>query len=263
MFQWYQDAEVCFVFLSDFEWDPDRTDSEKLEKLRACRWFTRGWTLQELIAPKNIRFYDHSWKYFGSKVSMLSDLVEITRIPKRGLKSADRPSRICVAQKMSWAASRVTTRVEDMAYCLMGIFDVNMPLLYGEGRKAFRRLQEEIIKSTHDLSLFAWTSTENSLGVERSMKDGTQFRGVLASHPSEFASCHDIFSTESQFSDGGFVLNNIGLSQTQASPPVPAECKFGKAKHKRSHFRKAAALSSSAQVCQAAATLSSSSILRS
>ncbi|KAK0655719.1 hypothetical protein B0T16DRAFT_424448 [Cercophora newfieldiana] len=124
MFKWYQNAKVCYAFLSDF---PASADSN--EALEICRWFTRGWTLQELIAPRDVTFFRQDWT--------------------KPLRS------IAVAQKMSWAAFRETTRVEDMAYSLLGIFDVNMPMLYGEGEKAFRRLQEEIIRSTSDLSILA------------------------------------------------------------------------------------------------------------
>lgn len=93
---------------------------------------------------------------------------------------------------MSWAANRDTTRPEDEAYCLLGIFDVSMSMIYGEGSKAFQRLQEEILRKTTDLSIFAWKATERLIGVDR-------FRGILAQSPSEFADCGDIELLNSQF----------------------------------------------------------------
>lgn len=118
--------------------------------------FTRGWTLQELIAPANVTFFDSQWKARGNKTSLATELSTITNIDVCLLEGSRSLEYFSVAQRMSWAASRVTTRIEDTAYCLMGLFDINMPLLYGEEEKAFRRLQEEIIRSTTDLSIFAW-----------------------------------------------------------------------------------------------------------
>ncbi|KAL8325642.1 hypothetical protein RB597_008750 [Gaeumannomyces tritici] len=117
--------------------------------LSHCRWFTRGWTLQELLAPLQVHFFGKTWQYLGSKVSgigssigLTRELESITDIPFAVLDSSRPVIDFCIAQRMSWAAGRVTTRKEDKAYCLMGLFDINMPLLYGEGAKAFQRLQE-------------------------------------------------------------------------------------------------------------------------
>ncbi|KAM7215963.1 heterokaryon incompatibility domain containing protein [Rhypophila decipiens] len=201
MYKWYQQSEICYAFLEDWspEWDwadlsplaydeistgdrwiiRERTTSDGY-KASPLKWFTRGWTLQELIAPAKVQFYDSKWSMRGSK-SDRDDLVAeylsgITGIRLdilvNGSESALR--RVPIGQRMSWAAHRETTRTEDLAYCLLGIFQVNMPMLYGEGKKAFLRLQEEIIKSSTDLSIFAWLQDPD---------DNVDARGVLSHHP--------------------------------------------------------------------------------
>ncbi|KAG4410914.1 hypothetical protein IFR04_015945 [Cadophora malorum] len=155
MYQWYSNAVVCYVILEDLPIDGDIQES-----LAGCRWFSRGWTLQELIAPKYVEFYDAGWNYQGSRTDFLQSISSCTRVPADALEGILPPKSYSIAQRMSWAASRTTTRVEDMAYCLLGIFDVTMPLLYGEGLKAFRRFQEEIIKRNNDLTIFAWETPE-------------------------------------------------------------------------------------------------------
>lgn len=129
---------------------------------------TRGWTLQELLAPTSVRFFAEDWKFIGTK-DFLSDLLSrITGIDAATLKG--RPVREeSIAKRMSWASKRVTTRVEDLAYCLIGIFGVNLPLLYGEGERAFIRLQEEIMKSSDDQSLFAWEVNSKIENVPRQL----------------------------------------------------------------------------------------------
>ncbi|KAK4457972.1 heterokaryon incompatibility protein-domain-containing protein, partial [Cladorrhinum samala] len=151
MFQWYGDADVCYAFLSDVDGseDPHSPDSG----FQKSRWFTRGWTLQELIAPPIVIFYDEDWDEIGSRAKLQSLIVSITNINAEYFETMDL-SQFSAAQKMSWASNRQTTRVEDMAYCLLGLFDINMPLLYGEGEKAFLRLQEEILRQSEDDSLF-------------------------------------------------------------------------------------------------------------
>ncbi|KAG8158230.1 hypothetical protein KVR01_011991 [Diaporthe batatas] len=180
MFKWYMEAAVCYVYLTDVSDDGS---------IMGCRWFDRGWTLQELIAPTSVKFYNQEWHYINDKVSLSLQLATITGIdeallrcgqntgmeppligqqdtkPRKqsyGTQRACTVSRLhqlrdyCVAQKMSWASRRQTTRDEDMAYCLMGLFEVNMPLLYGEGgSKAFFRLQREILNTTQDQSILA------------------------------------------------------------------------------------------------------------
>ncbi|KAK1700745.1 heterokaryon incompatibility protein-domain-containing protein, partial [Colletotrichum godetiae] len=154
MFRWYKRSWICFAYLSDLN---DLASSATfLENLGASRWFTRGWTLQELIAPKTVTFYNASWQVLGSKETLSPFLSSITGIDEAILTGKAPLLKVPAATRMSWASKRQTTRTEDSAYCLLGIFDINMPLLYGEGDKAFARLQSEILQDTNDLSLFAW-----------------------------------------------------------------------------------------------------------
>ncbi|KAK4444042.1 HET-domain-containing protein [Podospora aff. communis PSN243] len=179
MYRWYARSTICYVYLSDL---PAATSLEA--GLSCCRWFTRGWTLQELIAPRDIDFYDQEWHRRGEKSLLLRDLSSITGIRESVLCHEEPLSAISVAERMSWASTRQTTRVEDISYCLLGIFGVYMPMLYGEAENAFRRLQEEIIKSIPDVSILAW---------RRPRTDGPQTRtgeriysSVLAASPSAF-----------------------------------------------------------------------------
>ncbi|KAM5546210.1 hypothetical protein V8D89_000336 [Ganoderma adspersum] len=155
MYQWYALADVCYAFLSDVPAEEDHWAEDSL--FRACRWFTRGWTLQELIAPLFVMFLAQDWAAIGSKDDLAELVMEITNIDYNALLHIEPLDKFSVAQRFSWAANRETTRVEDRAYSLLGIFDINMPTLYGEGERAFRRLQEEIMRRTPDQSLFAWT----------------------------------------------------------------------------------------------------------
>jgi hypothetical protein len=145
MYKWYKNAQQCYVYLYDV---PEKhwTKSD---------WFTRGWTLQELIAPSRLGFYDFKWTKLGTKEGFKDDISRITGI-RESILSGLTPLLVPVAEKMSWVSRRQTTRIEDTAYCLMGIFDVNMPLLYGEGSKAFQRLQIEIIRRSNTYTIFAW-----------------------------------------------------------------------------------------------------------
>ncbi|KAK4226012.1 hypothetical protein QBC38DRAFT_240783 [Podospora fimiseda] len=153
MFRWYQNSAICYVHLADVSWSADMTAVQ--EQLSKSRWFTRGWTLQELIAPKTVRFYAGDWRFIETKATLRGFISSLTNIDPHILLGGDLET-ISVARRMSWASKRQTSRAEDLAYCLLGIFDVNLPLIYGEGLKAFRRLQEAIMLKTHDQSLFAW-----------------------------------------------------------------------------------------------------------
>ena len=145
MYRWYEASVICFAFLSDVN---------TTARMESSIWFTRGWTLQELIAPREVVFFDHEWNSLGSKEYLYEDLSRWTSIDRDILRGQPL-SRYSVAQRMSWASKRVTTRLEDQAYYLLGIFGVNMPMLYGEREKAFLRLQEEIIKQSDDHTIFA------------------------------------------------------------------------------------------------------------
>jgi hypothetical protein len=133
MYKWYQNAEVCYVYLSDvasYE-DPRELESNFVRS----RWFTRGWTLQDLIAPSTVIFFADDWQEIGTKPSLQEVISAITGINANILLGDDLESA-SVTQRMSWASKRKTARSEDLAYCLLGIFGVNMPMLYGEGERA-------------------------------------------------------------------------------------------------------------------------------
>ncbi|OTA93199.1 hypothetical protein M434DRAFT_40110, partial [Hypoxylon sp. CO27-5] len=160
MYQWYQDSALCYAYLSDtdkneFPYVPSMSDNDEPQ---VSKWFTRAWTLQELIAPSRIHFYGRKWKNIGRCEGTIAGIVSIvTKIPQPLIPGDVPLSKYSAAQKMSWAAYRRSTRPEDIAYSLLGLFDISMPLLYGEGaRRAFIRLQEEILKETDDHSLLCW-----------------------------------------------------------------------------------------------------------
>ncbi|KAI1623441.1 heterokaryon incompatibility protein-domain-containing protein [Exophiala viscosa] len=172
MYRWYRRATVCFVYLSD------------RDQLKASRWFSRGWTLQELLAPTGpVLLLDRDWRGISTKRRMSDLLADITQVPASLLKGTTDLAEFSVAQKMSWAARRRTSRIEDAAYCLLGIFGVNMPLLYGEGWKAFARLQEEILRVSEDRSIILWHE-ETELADRYGL-----CTGLLAPSPACFERC--------------------------------------------------------------------------
>jgi hypothetical protein len=162
MFRYYSQAVVCYAYLADVKWaDAIPSSGSQATALansfKKSRWFTRGWTLQELLAPSKVIFYSASWNLIGDREEWRHEISDITSIHYSALTQGTRDfTKFSIAQRMSWAASRETTREEDVAYCLLGIFGVHMPLLYGEGSNAFIRLQEEIMRNSDDQSIFAW-----------------------------------------------------------------------------------------------------------
>jgi hypothetical protein len=168
-------------------------------EFRNSRWFKRGWTLQELLAPPTMIFFDEGWVEIGTKVGLRTLISSIT-----GIGNLFSFKNACVAQKMSWASKRKTTRPEDMAYCLMGLFKVNMPLLYGEGGKAFYRLQLEIIKESDDQSIFAWCEDEWPISLES---------GLLARSPAAFKDSGNIESVH-RTRASPYAMTNQGLQIT-------------------------------------------------
>ncbi|KAI0350690.1 HET-domain-containing protein [Trametes cingulata] len=161
MYRWYADAHVCYAYLADVsdQEDPRRVSST----FRRSKWFTRGWTLQELIAPRFLVFLSKTWTVIGTKSSLARTIEEVTGVDRDVLTFAKPLEAVSVARRMSWAAGRQTSRLEDEAYSLMGIFGVYMPTIYGEGYNAFVRLQEEILRHISDQSLFVWGEESTSL----------------------------------------------------------------------------------------------------
>ena len=187
MFRWYKEAEVCFAYLADvpndcnLKWDPSA--------FKKSRWHSRGWTLQELIAPDFLIFLSTGWRELGNRADHSALLNNITGIPPGVLTGEDRPAQSSISDRMSWASMRKTTRVEDEAYCLMGLFGVSMPTNYGEGKKAFIRLQYEIMRHNADMSLFAFGKSVDydhnySFRPEKKVSDTWHY--LMADSPREF-----------------------------------------------------------------------------
>ena len=199
MYQWYEQAKVCIAYLADISIMKDETGIER-KRFWESEWFKRGWTLQELLASSEVVFYDRSWKAIGTKTRLKAYVSRATHISIHHLFM---PSEASVAAKMSWASHRQTSRPEDIAYSLLGLFDVNMPLLYGEGEyKAFQRLQYEIVRSRRDESIFAWSWLVKetamfipilpSLGFALNYVDAPAPPGLLARSPMSFSESGDI-----------------------------------------------------------------------
>ena len=170
MFNWYRNSKICIVHLAD---------TTSISDLGQDPWFTRGWTLQELLAPKRVKFFRKSWqpltldsinndKDSDFKVSLWRIISFITRIPLPTLLDFT-PGINHARDALVWVSNRKTTRIEDIAYCLIGLLGIPFSIAYGEGNMAFRRLQVEILQHSHDMGLFAWTgqpSTYNSMLAE-------------------------------------------------------------------------------------------------
>lgn len=154
MFRWYRNATKCYVYLSDVSACIEVNQS--LAAFRKSRWFTRGWTLPELLAPKSVEFFSQEGVLLGDKTSLIEYILDITSIPVQALRGD--VTIYSSEQRMSWIDGRETKRKEDKAYCLLGICDVSLAILYGEGEeKAFRRLRREISLSEHDKGEESWS----------------------------------------------------------------------------------------------------------
>ncbi|KAI2629882.1 HET-domain-containing protein [Hypoxylon sp. NC1633] len=197
MYQYYHDAKVCFIYLKDVHKAGSR--DQVLAAVRSTRWLTRGWTLLELLAPAQRRFFTADWSEIEGGQDLLNVLAGSTGISRSLLENRDLLPTFCVAERMRWASKRLTTRGEDIAYSLMGLFNVNMPVLYGEGKKnAFRRLQREIMEATFDMTIFAWRA-----GYENS--------GLLAQSPADFADSPPL-RLWAPLNVSPYSMTNVGLS---------------------------------------------------
>lgn len=218
MWRWYKNSEVCYAYLIDV---PEDTDLEGDDTpFTRSKWFTRGWTLQELLAPGEVVLFNTSWKALGTKRELAGKISTITGIDTHylGSKSSNLKSA-SIAERMSWASARNTTREEDIAYCLLGIFDISMPLLYGEGSKAFQRLQEEIMKHSDDQSLFSWSpksswsqyARETDMLWYRYKEEISSLSSLLARSPAAFGGCHNVVrSVDASFAKP-YSITNRGI----------------------------------------------------
>jgi Heterokaryon incompatibility protein (HET) len=196
MFRWYKNAASCYVFLADVTWAED--SQKNFEAFRKSRWFSRGWTLQELLASPEAKFFDRNWKFLGTKEQLKTYITIASGIKSQYLDDFKEAS---VATRMSWISGRNTKEEEDLAYCMIGVFGISLGVIYGEGLKlAFRRLQEAIIKSSPDESIFAWTS------------ENLQQSGLLAPSPACFRDSRDvIFDKKNYCVRGSYSMENVGL----------------------------------------------------
>lgn len=220
MFKWYRDAAVCYAYLADVPSSDMAMMAESADQTPPSfwesRWFTRGWTLQELIAPSIVVFFTLDWLMIGTRNDLIHAIASITKISRKFLVYGNL-SQFSVAQKMSWACRRQTTRVEDEAYCLLGLFGVNIPLLYGEGKRAFFRLQEAIMKASDDQSIFAWTTEgpedqEDPLcsKLSQNRSDGPG-GGLLALSPAQFWKSNSIVRCPHDKEDEPYSVTNKGI----------------------------------------------------
>lgn len=223
MYNWYAQAAICYAYLADVldnntfpnsdgrpRIDVLGDNGDYINGLKCSRWFRRGWTLQELIAPREVCFFDKTWNLIGFRDSNLKRLIaDVTTIDSSVFGKPRQLSKFTIAQKMSWAAMRETTRLEDEAYCLLGIFQVNMPLIYGEGSVAFTRLQETIIRGSTDHSFLAWN---RSLPRKRSEAEDDSL--LLAPGARYFQGCGNIEQAPGAMREDPYEITNKGLRIT-------------------------------------------------
>ena len=204
MFEWYYRATVCYAYLLDVDKSiPSRQIFESQNPKRhqqKSEWFERGWTLQELLAPQNMEFYDRNWKFMGTKKELSGALQSVTGIDGKYLAGQISFKTASVATRMSWMAGRTTTVVEDIAYSMIGLLNVNLTLQYGEGVKAFIRLQRTLMENSTDESIFAWTIPTQGLLCYRGLGQTPQWApkswGLLAPSPDCFGKYGDLVILE-------------------------------------------------------------------
>lgn len=240
MYSYYLLSRICLIYLADVPPLASPRHRGDIPSLAASRWFTRGWTLQELIAPRRAVFYASDWSRLGTKGirsdegPFLTAVARITGIYESILDKTRQPRNYSVAERMTWAAARQATRPEDLAYCLMGLFGVYMPVLYGEGLlHAFRRLQHEIIRTSPDETIFAWRADPAEEVVDphtlqaRRRAEGSS--GLLATSPADFARSVNVHQIvlNSRFSMRLFGITNLGLSlSADLMPLLPVDTAY-------------------------------------
>ncbi|KAF5675061.1 beta transducin [Fusarium circinatum] len=222
MFQWYRRAAICYTYMSDVPHEQDIWESTS--SFSTSSWFTRGWTLQELLAPGEIHFFDETWSLIGTKEELASEIEDIIGIPRRFLLGWVDFHQASVAQRMSWASKRKTKREEDIAYCLLGIFNVTMPMIYGERHEAFKRLQLKIMEQTADDSILAWGVKVQGREFESQTgpREDNTSAGIFAMSPMDFAKCGRIVpkaldpSCITNFAvSGGYIRTSLKLQCTE------------------------------------------------
>ncbi|ORY08542.1 hypothetical protein BCR34DRAFT_569819 [Clohesyomyces aquaticus] len=210
MFWWYQNSARCYVYLTDVSKPDNGADSERPwgEAFRTSRWFTRGWTLQELIAPRVVDFFSVERQRLGSKLLLAAKIHKITGIAEKALQG-DALLNFSIKERRSWAERRNTTIEEDGAYCLIGICSVSMVLNYGEGREhAFRRLEEEIHKLYKGVDFEQFAVRLNLV----SLPEAAQF----VAREEELSTMHELLHNHGRNSQSAVVLHGLGgIGKTQ------------------------------------------------
>lgn len=218
-FRIFQGSAVCLAYLGDVSLEAAETNLEAAEKLlRNSRWLRWIWTLTELIASREVLCFDKGWKQFGTKKSLLREISGVTGIDLPVLEDSSCLFDFSVGRRMSWASACSYNREEDLAYALIGLFGVSMTILYGEGRLAFLRLQDEISKSTDDASLFCWQAGPHT---------AQEYRGLLAHSPAEFSHFASIspipplrIHGDVQSTSAGVVIKDVSISHSFGSDIV-------------------------------------------
>ena len=222
MFKWYQDAKVCYVLLSDLHVDPaeqdddqwdteqnqERDDTEQvhvmspaeLRRFDDSKYFTRGWTLQEMLAAQPVRFFAADGTYLGDLEALAEQVANATGVDASLLADERSLADFTIPQKMSWASDRRTTRVEDRAYSLLGILNVSLDLRYGDGEDEFVRLQKELLKQRQGIQVLAWNRTES-----------TRQPCLLADRPEDFRDCSGITCDQQGASTAEVWATNVGI----------------------------------------------------
>ncbi|KAF5001076.1 hypothetical protein FGRMN_1270 [Fusarium graminum] len=200
MFSWYKNAVVCYVYLSDVP-ALDTGAFDPMQPFRSSRWFTRGWTLPELLAPTSVVFFAKDWSTIGTRKSLANTISFVTKIDQQYLDCTF--YKASVGERMSWLSKRETTRVEDIAYCMLGIFDINMQIVYGEGMRAFIRLQEEIIRVSNDQTLFCWAWDDRNVPQD--------WASILSPSPRTFVDS-SIYTEWPVHEAKTYTMTNAGLS---------------------------------------------------
>ena len=229
MWNIYSGARVCLAYLNDVQYSPDSnvtvTNLDVLgeqgfpawlvqKTFETSEWFTRGWTLQELLAPQKVVFFTPDWRPFGTRHGLSQMISRTTSIPENCLRSGSwREGRIwkcSTMTKLSWAARRKTKRIEDRAYSLFGLFAIQMPLIYGEGQNAFKRFQKQLLEESEDATLLLWQQSAGSAGF------GGKNTGPFADSPADFAGVLSFpidSPTDSDYHP--WTLTNLGLALTR------------------------------------------------
>lgn len=210
IYAWLENSEVCYAYLDDVS----NFASETRRTLRTCKWFTRKWTLQELVAPTSVRFYAKNWVEIGTRSSLHDIIAEITGIPSSVLKGEKTAKQCHVSERIAWAANREATEVEDKAYSLLGLLDIKLPIKYGEGSRAFRRLQDKV-RETHYPSILDAPSTgmrllvtnSATLEIKKFTANDTPEYAILShtwGHPDDEVSFWDVCNGEAEKKKLGF-----------------------------------------------------------